>query len=335
MGRMNLLNNCINKATGAVEGFCLVKSVAVKNNVKGADYLDLVLGDAGGDVVAKLWDYQAANHGVYAVGDIIKVRGTINIWKEAEQLKVDRIRHMTDADDPDMSAIVASSPVNGGETFKRIYDFAGAFKDNDLARLTQYLLRGRKKQIESYPAALKLHHAERCGLMFHTGTMLEMAKKLVEIYKPIYPELSEELIYCGVILHDIAKTEELIVSDLGVATSYSVRGQLMGHINMGVVMVEQAAAELQIPEELVTLISHILLSHHGQPDFGSPKFPMFPEAEIVSEIDMLDARLFEMFDVLSGVAVGQFSERQWMLDNRLLYKHGHGAAKTEDRSTKA
>lgn len=330
MGRMNLLSNCINKSTGAVEGFCLVKSVAVKNNVKGADYLDFVLADAGGEVVAKLWDYSALTHGAFAVGDIIKVRGTINLWKDAEQLKIDRIRHRTETDEVDMTRIVASSPVDGAEAFARIYDFAGTFGDNDLARLTQYLLRSRKKQIESYPAALRLHHAERCGLMFHTGTMLEMAKKLVEVYKPIYPELSTDLIYCGIILHDIAKTEELVVSDLGIATAYSMRGQLIGHINMGVSMVEQAAAELQIPEELVTLVSHILLAHHGQPDFGSPKFPMFPEAEIVSELDMLDARLFEMFDALAGVAVGQFSERQWMLDNRLLYRHGHGAVKTEE-----
>ncbi|MBQ1893506.1 MAG: HD domain-containing protein [Clostridia bacterium] len=327
MGRMNLLSNCINNSTGAVEGFCLVKSVQVKNNVKGADYLDFTLADAGGEVNAKLWDYRTETHGVFAVGDIIKVRGTVNLWKDVEQLKIDRIRHKTESDSVDMSAIVASSPVDGEDTFRRIYEFADTFADKDLTLLTQYLLRGRKEAIESYPAALRLHHACRGGLMFHTGTMLEIAKKVVEVYKPLYPELSSDLVYCGVILHDIAKTEELDVGPLGVATAYSMRGQLMGHINMGVSMVEQAAAELQLPEELTTLVSHILLSHHGQPDFGSPKFPMFPEAEIVSEIDMLDARMFEMFDALSGVEVGQFTERQWSMDNRQLFRHGHGTRK--------
>ena len=330
MGRMNLLNNCINKTTGALEGFCVIRSAAVKSNVKGADYLDLIIADAGGDINAKLWDYSPVTHGTYAIGDIIKVRGTVNLWKDVEQFKIDRIRHRNDSDDVDMSQIVACSPVNGEEMFKKLYDFAGTFSDVDLTRLTQYLLRGRKKQIESYPAALKLHHAERCGLMFHTGTMLEVAKKIIEAYKPIYPELSSDLVYCGIILHDIAKTEELVVSDLGIATAYSMRGQLLGHINMGVSMVEQAAAELQIPEELTTLVSHILLSHHGQPEFGSPRFPMFPEAEIVSTVDMLDARLFEEFDALGGVAIGQFTERQWALDNRQLYRHGHGQVKPED-----
>lgn len=329
MGRMNLLSNCINQATGAVEGFCIVRSVQVKSNIKGADYLDFLLADAGGEINAKLWDYNTAIHGLYSIGDIIKVRGTVNLWKDVEQLKIDRIRHKHEGEEIDMSALVASAPVDGEEIFNSIYEFAGTFADNDLSRLTQYLLRSRKQAIASYPAALRLHHATRCGLMYHTGTMLELAKKVVEVYKPLYPELSSDLVYCGVILHDIAKTEELTVGEIGVATAYSTRGQLIGHINMGVSMVEQAAAELQIPEELTTLISHILLSHHGQPDFGSPRYPMFPEAEIVSDIDMLDARMYEMFDALGTVKVGDFTERQWSMDNRQLYRHGHGTVDRE------
>ncbi len=329
MGRMNLLSNYINKENGTVEGFCIIRSVFVKKNVKGADYLDMMLADAGGEINAKLWDYSTDSHGLYTVGDIIKVRGTVNMWKDVEQFKIDRIRHKNDSDVLDMSAIVASSPIDGDETYCRIYEFAGTLSDPDLVMLTQYLLRSRRAAIAAYPAALKLHHAVRCGLMFHTGTMLEVAKKIVEVYKPLYPELSSDLVYCGVILHDIAKTEELTVNELGAATAYSTRGQLMGHINMGVSMVEQAAAELQLPEELTTLVSHILLSHHGQPDYGSPKFPMFPEAEIVSEIDMLDARMYEMYDALSGVKTGEFTERQWSMDNRQLYRHGHGLKKAD------
>lgn len=330
MGRMKLLSNCINNSTGAVEGFCVVRSVQVKSNVKGVEYLDLVIADASGEINAKLWDYNPAIHGDYAVGDIIKVRGTVNLWKDVEQLKVDRIRHRRETDELDMSDIVASSPVDGEHTFDSIYEFAGTFSDPDLTLLTQYLMKSRRQAIASYPAALKLHHAVRGGLMFHTGTMLEVAKKIVEVYKPLYPELSSDLIYCGIILHDIAKTEELEVSEIGVATSYSTRGQLMGHINMGVCMVEQAAAELQLPEELTTLISHILLAHHGQPEYGSPKFPMFPEAEIVSSIDMLDARMFEMYDALGAVKIGDFTDRQWAMDDRRLYRHGHGVAKPEE-----
>ena len=129
--------------------------------------------------------------------------------------------------------------------------------------------------------------------------------------------------YSGIILHDMAKTKELVVGELGLASAYSTPGQLLGHINLGMAMIERAAAELMINEETKMLLQHIVLAHHGVPEFGSPRPPMFPEAEIVSTVDLLDARLFEMYDALSGVVTGGFSERQWALDNRQLYKHGH------------
>ena len=324
MGRMKLLSNIINNATNQVEGFCIIKNVQLKVNVKGAEYLDFTLADAEGEVNAKLWDYQSAMHGVYSAGDIIKVRGTVNIYRDTEQLKIDRIRRMNENDSVDLSTIVAESPVNGEMLFKELYDFAATFRDEDISRLTRYLLQANKERLERYPAALRLHHAYKGGLMFHTSTMLSVAKKLVEVYAAIDPELSSDLVYAGVILHDIAKTQELEVGPLGLATAYSAEGQLIGHLAMGASMVQMAAVELGIPEEKTMLIKHILLSHHGVPEFGSPKPPMFPEAEIVSTVDTLDAKLYEMFDALAGVEIGGFTDRLWALDNRQLFRHGHG-----------
>lgn len=330
MGRMRLLSNVINSASGQVEGFCIIKSVQLKLNVKGAEYLDFMLADADGEINAKLWDYQSTVHGTYSAGEIIKIRGTINVYRDQEQLKIDRIRKMNDGDEVDISTIVAESPIDGELLYKALYDFAGTFDDPDIATLTRYLLAANKDRIAKYPAALRLHHAHKGGLVFHTHTMLEVAKKMVEVYSPIYPELSSDLVYAGVILHDIAKTTELDVGPLGLATAYSPEGQLLGHITMGVNMIELAAMELGIPNEKAMLLAHILLSHHGVPEFGSPKPPMFPEAEIVSTVDTLDAKLYEMFDVLASVQIGGFSDRQWALDNRLLYRHGHGIVKSED-----
>lgn len=136
--------------------------------------------------------------------------------------------------------------------------------------------------------------------------------------------------YAGVILHDIEKINELCVGSLGIASGYTVAGQLIGHLAMGVAMVEQAASELQIEGELSTLLSHMLLSHHGTPEFGSPRPPMFPEAEVLHQLDMLDSKLFEMFAALEGVEKGSFSDRIWALDNRQLYQHGHSAAASKD-----
>lgn len=323
MGRMNLLSNIYNAASNQVEGFCVIKSVTQKSNVKGASYLDLILADAGGECVAKLWDYAPEQHGTFAADNIIKVRATINLWKEEEQLKIDRIRNAKPEEDVDMATLVPCAPFAPEEMFDALYQCAEGFMDEDLRMLTQYILRENKQALLRFPAALKLHHAMRGGLLYHTTTMLKAAKAVCAIYKPLYPTLSEELVYAGIILHDVAKTQELTVGELGLASAYSERGQLLGHINMGMAMVERAAAELMTDEGVTMLLQHMLLSHHGVPEFGSPRPPMFPEAELVSQIDVLDSKLFEMFDALAAVPVGGFSERQWALDNRQLYRHGH------------
>lgn len=325
MGRMKLLDKVYNASSNQVEGLCIVKSVAIKSNVKGAPYLDFVLADAGGECAAKLWDYSPEQHGSYDADSVIKVRATINMWKDEEQLKIDRIRNLRpeEVSAADMSELVPCAPMSGEEMFEKLYECAGTFADDDLRALTQYILRENREDLVRYPAALKLHHAVRGGLMFHTLTMLEAAQKLCGVYKKLYPRLSSELVYAGIILHDVAKTKELVVGSLGLASAYSAQGQLLGHINMGAAMVERASAELMTNPETTMLVQHMLLSHHGVPEFGSPRPPMFPEAELVSQIDLIDSRMYEMFDALSGIADGGFTDRQWALDNRMLYKHGH------------
>ncbi len=323
MGRMKLLGKVANPATGQVEGYCIVKSVALKSNVKGSNYLDFVLCDAGGEIPAKLWDYSVEQHGSYEADTVVKVRGTVTLWKEAEQLKIDRIRNLKPEEEADMEDLIPCAPLDSEFMYDELFSRSQRFADEDLRMLTQYLLKERKEMLLKYPAALKLHHAIRGGLLFHTYTMLRMAEHVCDIYGALYPLLSRDLVCAGVILHDLAKIPELTVGNLGIANGYSVPGQLLGHINIGVAMVERAAAELMIAEETKELVQHILLSHHGIPEYGSPKPPMFPEAEIVNELDVLDSRMFEMFDALSTVTEGEFTERLWALDNRQLYRHGH------------
>lgn len=322
MGRMFLLDQRINPTSNQVEGFCIVRQVAQKSNVKGSDYLDFVLCDAGGEVNAKLWDYNIEQHGHYEADTVVKVRATVTLWKDTEQLKIDRIRNLKEGEEADMSRLIPCAPLSGQEMYDALYACAEGFADGDLKMLTQYLLRENKDDLLRWPAALKLHHAMRGGLLYHTYTMLRAAKSLCGIYQELYPNLNPDLVYAGVILHDLAKVPELSVGSLGLATSYTTAGQLLGHINIGVALVERAAAELMIDESVKVLVQHILLSHHGLAEYGSPRAPMFPEAEIVSQVDVLDSRLFEMFEALSGVQVGEFSERQWALDNRQIYKHG-------------
>ena len=314
MGRMSFLGDTLGQT---VEGFCLIKSAAVRPNSKGVDYLDLVLSDAQGECVAKLWDYNRTTHGVYEQDDVVKVRGQATVWKDTEQFKIERIRHACPDDAVDMSLLVPCAPLDPGWVYDELYAKAEAFQNDDLRRLTQYLMRENREKLLLYPAAVKLHHATRGGLLHHVYSIVQLAEATARLY----PALDTDLLYAGAILHDIGKLRELDTGELGVAGAYTGEGQLLGHISIGMSMVAQAAELLDVPAETAMLVEHMLLSHHGQPEFGSPKMPLFPEAEVLSVCDMLDSKLYEMYDALEGVSRGGFSERQWALDNRQLYRH--------------
>ena len=313
MSRMSILN-----APGQqTEGFCMVKSASLRTDSKGGSYMDMVLADAGGECVAKIWNY-GPSMGMFEPEDIVKIRGTVTIWKDSEQLKIERIRQATEADEVDMSKIVPCSPQDPDVAYEILWRETESIKEADLKRLVQYLMKEHKKEMLYYPAAVKLHHATRGGFLEHTLNVVSMGKAVAARYEG----LDAELIVAGAILHDLGKLTELDTGKLGVASAYTAEGQLLGHINIGMAEVRAAAELLQVPEETAVLIEHMLLSHHGQPEFGSPKLPMFPEAEVLSTLDRLDAQLFEMFTALDGVVKGGFSERQWALDNRQLYQHG-------------
>ena len=152
----------------------------------------------------------------------------------------------------------------------------------------------------------------------HTLSILRLAKSVCAIYRYV----NYDLLCTGAILHDIAKTEELEVASTGIAGEYTVRGNLLGHLVMGAVNIDRIGRENGISEETLTLVEHMLISHHGTPEFGAAKMPMFIEAELLSQLDLLDARLYEMNHAVSEVEVGAFTPRQWALENRNLYNHG-------------
>ena len=312
MGKMRL----IREAYGTTEGFCLVKSAAVRTDVKGTEYLDMVLADSEGECVAKLWNYSRITHGEYDANDIIKVRGSVQVWKDTEQFKIDRIRKANDGDDVDMSGIIPTAPFDPQEMYDELYNTAANFADEDLKRIVQYLLRENREELLIFPAGVKLHHATRGGLLHHTVSVLHLAQRIAELY----PNLHKDLLFAGAILHDIGKIKELDAGALGIAGAYTNEGQLLGHINVGMAMIAAAAEITMIAPKTAMLLEHMILSHHGKPEFGSPRLPMFPEAEVLSICDLLDSKMYEMDAALDGVSPDGFSERQWALDNRQLYK---------------
>ena len=304
-------------ARGLVEGFCLVKTVEVKTSTKGDRYLDLTLTDASGEINAKLWSYNEITHGEYREGEIIKIRGSVSVYAGNDQLRIERIRKANPDDNIDPSAFVPTAEYDADKMYSALYELANGFSDDELKRIVTYLLEEHKLALLYWPAAFKLHHAIRGGLLMHTLSIVRMAEKVSEIYSFV----DKELLISGAILHDIAKILEFEVSDAGIVSNYSVRGNLLGHLAEGAMIVRKAAEKLGISQQTSMLLEHMILSHHGEPDFGAAVRPMFIEAELLSELDLMDARLYEMREALESTEKGEFTGKMWALDNRKLYNH--------------
>ncbi len=308
--------NFINLPNGMCDGFALLKKCEEKKAKNGSVYLDLILGDKDGEIPAKLWDYNGSS--AFEAEMIVKVRGVVEQYNGKDQFRIAQMRPAAESDSYNLSDLVPASEVSGERIFGLLMKRVSEFKDDDLKRIVSGIMEDKKDDLICFPAAFRLHHAMIGGLMLHTVSIVRMAEEICKIY----PNVNRELLLSGAILHDVAKTEEFNLSKSGLVKSYTVKGELIGHLVMGAYMIEEKAKELGIESEKATLLQHMLLSHHGVPEYGSPVKPMFLEAEILSALDSLDAAIYEINDASSKTQVGGFSERQWALDNRKLYNHG-------------
>jgi len=300
------------------DGFWLIKTIDRKTNVKGAPYLDMMLCDKKGEISAKLWDYSEITHGAYEAGDLVKVRATVTQFNGADQLRVEKIRKVTLTDGVNISDFVPTAEYSGEMMLGTIMNVIASVEDEELKTLTYALVKDREKDILTWPAAFKLHHAIRGGLLYHTLSILKLAEGVVKLY----PSVDKDLLYCGIIVHDLCKIDEFDLNPAGLVSAYSVKGELIGHLVMGAMKIEQKALELEISAEKAMLLEHMVISHHGEPDFGAAVRPMFLEAEILSQLDTLDATVYEITSAVGEVKEGEFTGRMWALDNRKLFNHG-------------
>lgn len=302
---------------GRVEGYCLVKSVEQKTSSKGDTYLDFTLGDKDGEINGKLWRYTSAEHGEYRNNDLVKIRGTISQYNGADQLRIERIRHCIEQDNVTMEDFVQSVAYSSLDMYNELMSIAGDFSDQSLKKLVTAIYEDNREALLYWPAAYKLHHALRGGLLMHTLSIVRLAEMVCEIY----PFVDKDLLLAGAMLHDISKLEEFVVNEAGMAENYSVEGNLLGHLAMGAVKVEKYAERLGVDRKTAMLVEHMILSHHGEPDFGAAVRPMFIEAELLSQLDLMDSRVYEMREAVEGLNADDFSARLWALDNRKLYNH--------------
>lgn len=299
--------------------FFMVKSMGVKTGSNGKQYLDLLLGDKTGEITGKKWDItedEIKKLEAVKDGDLVKIKANVTEWNGMKQFRVLRIRGAVAEDMLDVSDFVKAAPEDPQQMYEFIADRADALEDEDLRKLCIQVLSENKEKLLYYPAAQKNHHAEFAGLLWHMKRMIENGEGICRVYTI----LDKDLVTAGVILHDIEKIREIKSNELGISDGYSMEGMLLGHIVQGVRELDSRMKALGFPDEKRLMVEHMILSHHYEPEFGSPKKPMFPEAEILHYLDIIDARMFDMEEALEGTRPGEFSDRVWTLENRRIYK---------------
>ena len=304
-------------------GYFMVRQLAVKKASNGRNYMDLMLADKTGEISAKKWDLAdeaLERERQYGPGDVIKVAAQVTEFKGMKQLRLSRIRMTNKEDNIDITDYIKAAPESGPSMYEFIYSAAMDMADLDLAKLCTMQLEKYKEKLLYYPAASKNHHAEMCGLLWHMKRMLMSGQALCKVYTNLDPDL----VSAGVILHDLQKTTEILSDELGVSSGYSFEGKMLGHLVLGVRELDKDMTALQFSDEKRIMIEHMILSHHYEPEFGSPVRPLFPEAEMLHYLDVLDAKMYDMEDALLGIQPGDFSERVWTLNNRTIYKRKNG-----------
>ena len=313
--------------SGSVDCFVLLKTVEKKTSAKGGFYLDATIADKSGEMNAKLWDYSEAVHGVYEAGNLVKLRGTVSEYRGVNQFRIDRIRLVLPEDGVDINDFVPSTGFNEADMWNELYNIADAFADADLKAIVTTILKEKKEQMLYWPAAFKMHHAVKGGLLCHTLSIVRLAEAVCRVYT----FADRDLLLAGVILHDIGKIEEFELNSTGLVSGYSPKGNLVGHLVSGAVTVEKTAEKLGITSDVPMLLSHMLISHHGDPEFGAAVLPQFLEAELLSQLDMMDATVFEICEATAAVKSGETTGRIFGLDNRKLYNHGRTSNKYDPK----
>lgn len=300
-----------------IEGFYLLKSAFPKVTASGKPFLSAVLADASGTIEAKVWDYSGPI-GTADEGRAIKIRGSVSDYRGVPQVTVDRLRLAAEGDNVDVSALVSVAPIDREAGYDEVKALIATIGDADYRAVCEEMLRRHETAFRTIPAAKSVHHSFLSGLLMHTLNMLRLADFLAAQYADT---VDRSLLLAGTLLHDFGKEREFTFSELGLVTDYSTRGQLLGHLVMGAQETAEAAAQLGIPEEKSMLLQHLLLSHHGQPEFGAAVLPQCAEAELLSLIDQIDSRMEIYREALEPLHAGEFSPRIFALDNKRVYKH--------------
>ena len=294
----------------------LVSSISKGITNKGTPYYSLVLQDSSGKIDAKKWDVVEGDENIFKEGELVEIEADVLDYRGKFQLKVISGKNV-DTKLIDPTLYVESAPVARKDLQDKLFQYIALIEDVDYRRIVDTIVRENFMSLTIYPAASKHHHAYACGLLHHIIGMLDLASSIASLY----PDVNADLLYSGVILHDVGKLKELTGP---VATRYTVEGKLLGHTSIAHAMIKEVANKLEITGEKVILLEHMVLSHQGEYEFGAPVLPVIYEAEILSMIDDLDAKINAMNKALADVNEGEFTPRIMSMDDRCFYKYKKG-----------
>ena len=299
-----------------VEGFYILKGAYPKVASNGRPFLNATLSDKTGAIEAKVWDYPGPINGSDE-GKVVKIRGSVSEFRGTPQVTIEKIRLAVDNDQYDVSALVPVAPIDTDAMLSEVRGLLNSIADPDYRRVALELLRRHEDAFKRIPAAKSVHHGFLNGLLMHTGNMMKIADFLAGLYADT---VDRSLLLAGTFAHDLQKETEFVFSELGMVTDYSMKGQLLGHLVMGAEEVAEISKELNIDGEKAVLLQHMVLSHHGEPEFGAAVKPMCAESELLSYIDMIDSRMEIYRETLENMNPGEFSNRIFALEKR-VYRH--------------
>lgn len=282
----------------------------ITNN--GLAYMNVTLQDKTGTIEAKKWDINEADAALINVGNVILVDGDVLNYRDNLQVKIRAVSKVND-DEFDATRFTMASPIPLPELEKRLDGYLNSLKDKDIALLTKTLVGKYYKSYIAYPAAVRNHHEFASGLLHHTIQMADLGEAIVNLY----PSIDRDMLIAGILLHDLGKTLELSGP---IIPKYTLEGKLIGHISITHAEIQKSIEVLKINSETATLLSHMVLSHHGKYEYGSPVLPLTREAYLLSVIDDLDAKMMILDKAYEQTPEGEFSARIYAMDDRSFYK---------------
>src|SRR5208283_3457453 len=299
---------------GLFSGLFLVQSKDVREGKTGRKYMSLTLMDRTGEIDARMWDNVETAALTFERDDFVRVEGEAQEYQGKRQLIVHKLKRASE-EEVDARDFLPASQRDAGEMFAELNGIIAGMGNRHLKALLEALFADESiaAAYRTAPAAKSIHHAWLGGLLEHIVSLCGLAREIGAHYIARGYPVDPDLLLAGVMLHDIGKIEELKYER---SFSYSTPGQLLGHIVLGLRMVEEKLRGLpEFPPKLKLLLEHMILSHHGQMEFGSPKVPLFLEAMLLSQIDALDARMATM---LASIEKDRDADADWTRYNAAL-----------------